>query len=322
MSGTEEKLLQKIKSLSEHVWENRIRQPEIDLWLSNFTGQCLTEELEKEHALYLLSKFLFYGKSEVHNLLQAMFQDLFRNRLTVAIRHKLSDRDDFDGLHQGFLQELSYTRFLGLGNPAESATHILYDFRVVNALAVEYFGSIHNLFSGELQGDDTRWNDPSVCRLVFLDDFCGSGHQAEQLGQNLLPLLREVAKRSNVKLELWYLTMISTTEGLDYLRRTNLFDLVDAVSQMDATYKTFSATSQVYRNPPQGLTRMDGQVMANGYGSLIEAECPLGYGDSQLLLGFHHNVPDNTLPIFRRDRSDLPWHAIFPRYEKYVEADL
>ena len=249
-----------------------------------------------------------------------MFRDLYRNRLTVSIRQGLSHRNDFDALHEGFLKELSKTRFLGLGNPAESGTHILYDFRLVNGLPVENFVAPHDLITGELQRDDTRWSDPNVCRLVFLDDFCGTGKQAEELGRKWITLLRQVAGRSEVQLEIWYLTMISTAEGLDRIRSTNLFDWVDAVSHMDVTYKAFGATSQVYRDPPNGLTKEDGRRMARHYGLLLDPLWPLGYGDCQLLLGFHHNVPDNTLPIVRRDNSDPPWHAIFPRYEKYMEA--
>ena len=43
----------------------------------------------------------------------------------------------------------------------------------------------------------------------------------------------------------------------------------------------------------------------------------LGFEDSQLLLGFHHNIPDNTLPIMWFDGPDrVPWKPIFRRYPK------
>ena len=40
---------------------------------------------------------------------------------------------------------------------------------------------------------------------------------------------------------------------------------------------------------------------------------PLGYNDCQMLLGFHHNTPNNTLPIFWREKN---WTPIFKRYAK------
>ena len=38
-----------------------------------------------------------------------------------------------------------------------------------------------------------------------------------------------------------------------------------------------------------------------------------GYKDSQLLLGFTHNTPDNTLPIIWKEEN---WIPIFKRYSK------
>ena len=44
---------------------------------------------------------------------------------------------------------------------------------------------------------------------------------------------------------------------------------------------------------------------------------PLGYRDGQLLLGFSHNTPDNTLPVFWYEERDGPnWRPMFRRYPK------
>ena len=42
----------------------------------------------------------------------------------------------------------------------------------------------------------------------------------------------------------------------------------------------------------------------------------LGFKDCQLLLGFNHNTPDNTLPIFWYDEKNYNWYPIFKRYKK------
>ena len=37
----------------------------------------------------------------------------------------------------------------------------------------------------------------------------------------------------------------------------------------------------------------------------------------KLLIGFAHNIPNNTLPIiWGEGTSAAPWHALFRRYEK------
>ena len=271
---------------------------------------------ERTHAMYLLSKFLFFGHKEIRELLRAMYQDLFRSRLSMEIRDRLSERDDFDLVRTGFLSELRQTRFLGLGNPAESGTHLLYDFRIANRLPVGVFANPHNLFTGRLDDPTTAW-DREVRRLIFLDDFCGSGMQGLEMGRKYVSLMNDVAHRTGIELECWYLTMLGTSAGLDKVRASGLFRYVEAVSELDDTYRIFGEDSQIFRDAPPGVTRSEAERMAKYYGYRLAPTQPLGFEDCQLLLGFHHNVPDNTLPIVSRERQNPPWFPIFPRVEKF-----
>jgi hypothetical protein len=45
----------------------------------------------------------------------------------------------------------------------------------------------------------------------------------------------------------------------------------------------------------------------------------LGFENGQLLVGFHHNTPDNTLPIIWYDEEFASWTPIFKRYNKIYE---
>ena len=314
---TTEALYEKIKDLNELIWENRATRPSVNRWLDNFSGDCVSKQAERVHALYLLSKFLYLGQVEVREMLRAMFQDLIRHPLSVKARAALTDKNDFDNVFQGFLDELSSTRFLGLGRPAESGAHILYDFRLVNELQLDYFSSPHELFTSGLNDPDTEWTYPQVKRLIFIDDFCGTGDQAADIGLKYVPLMRDIAEKSNIQLEVWYLTLLATKAGLDKLRSRQVFDRVESVSELDSTYRVFSPDSQVYANPPDDLKQCDAETIIRHYGESIFAGHPFGYGNSQLLLGFHHNVPDNTLPVIWLEQPEIPWHAIFPRYTKY-----
>ena len=311
-------LYRKIKELNELLWENRVTRPAVDKWLANFSGASHSLESERANALYLLSRFLYFGRPEVRELLRAMFQDLIRHRLTVEIRSHLPDKDDFTAIHNEFRAELDRTRFLGLGNPAESGNHILYNFRLVNALRLDLFVHLHELFTKALNDTQSNWAFPDVDRLIFIDDFCGTGSQAADAGRKYLPVIRQAASRSNTNVDIWYLTMLATENGLDHVRSQNLFNRVESVSVLDGTYQVFNQKSQVYANPPADITKDDAEAIAHHYGKLLLPPCPLGYGDSQLLLGFHHNVPDNTLPIFWQDLPDVPWFAIFPRDTKVL----
>ena len=314
---TTEALYEKIKELNELIWENRATRPSVNRWLDNFSGGCVSKETERGHALYLLSKFMYLGQIEVRELLRAMFQDLVRHPLSIKARATLTDKNDFDKVFHGFLSELHATRFLGLGRPAESGAHLLYDFRLVNELPLDLFSSPHELFTGGLNDPDTEWAYPQVKRLIFIDDFCGTGDQAADIGLKYIPLMRDVAKKSCIQLEVWYLPLLATRSGLDNLRSQGLFDRVESVSELDSTYRVFSPDSQVYANSPEDINQCTAKAIVRHYGQTLLAGGPFGYGNSQLLLGFHHNIPDNTLPIIWLERPDIPWRAIFPRFTKY-----
>jgi hypothetical protein len=67
--------------------------------------------------------------------------------------------------------------------------------------------------------------------------------------------------------------------------------------------------------------------VAKEYGELIgfHADDACGYKDSQMLMGFHHNTPDNTLPIMWADNTAVGgsnWAPIFKRYPKYLGDSL
>ena len=309
-------LYEKIMGLNELVWESRADRPAVDLWLENFTGDRTSIDNERKHALYLLSKFLYFGQIQVRQLLMAMFQDLIRHPLSVEVREGLSDKGDFSAVHQGFLDEISRTRFLGLGGPAESGARLLYDFRLVNRIPVDACVNLSDLFTGPYNNSGSEWALPAVRRVIFIDDFCGTGDQATAISHQYLPWMRQAAKRCGGNIDAWYLTLLATTGGLEKLRNNALFDRVQSVSELDDTYRAFSTDSQFYVNAPDDLPKDEAESIARHYGGLLSLGQPLGYKDSQLLLGFEHNVPDNTLPIFSRSRVNPPWHPIFPRIDK------
>ena len=312
-----EELHQKVKSLNELLWEHRVNLPVIEQWLDNFVGAFNLPQLERDHALYLLSKFLYFGRKEIRQLLGVMFRDLIRQPLTILSRDRLHGSNDFAAVHREYEVEIGRTRFLGLGNPAESGTHILYHFRQVNQIPSCYFPNFHDLFTGQLHDPQTAWQDGNIRRLILIDDFCGTGVQAEGIGKKIVPLLQDVSTRGGVTIEVWYLTLFATSTGLERLRLAGLFDHVESVSELDPSYRVFDDKSQFYIQPPSGINKSEAEGIVRGYGEKLWPGAPLGFGDCQLLIGFHHNVPDNTLPIITQERSELPWRPVFPRDDKF-----
>ena len=60
--------------------------------------------------------------------------------------------------------------------------------------------------------------------------------------------------------------------------------------------------------------REKAKVIALTYGKKIAKSVPLGYKDGQLLIVFHDNCPNNSIPIlWATGTSSSPWTPLFGR---------
>lgn len=314
--STHDELLGRIKTLSEKLWEHRCSGPDVQQWLSNFDGRQLGDaNLERLHALHLLSRVSYFGLRELRVLLRAMFRDLFRYPIIQQIRAANGGTRDLAIVRTAFNDEVLATRFLGMGNPAESGTHLLYYFRQENRLQKDLFVQEHSLLSAAATDSSAVIIPPGLRRLVFVDDLCGSGQQSLDYSRALLPELRDVAAREGRTLEIQYLVLFGTVDGLDRARKHSDFDRVAAVTELDSSYRTFDKDSRVFRKPPPHIDQTSSRAVAEAYGAALWPRWPLGFDDGQLLLAFHHNIPDNSLPILWFDNHPT-WRPAFPRYGK------
>jgi hypothetical protein len=304
-----ESLLRKIKVLNERLWEQRAGEPEIDRWLDNFGP----DDKDRYRALYILSKFMYIGKTEIVELLHALYRDLLRRPLVQAARESLGHTADVGAIHRRLTSDLRRVRFLGVGSPAESGTHLLYYFRQVNRLPVAAFVASHQILSTREGRPILR--TPSVKHYVFIDDLCASGQQVGQYARELVVDMRTAAEEIGRKIEIDYFCLVGTSAGMQGVRRNVDFDRVEAVLELDATYRAFDKSSR-YFGPSYAPGLVDCEALCRRFGDLLMPGDPLGYGNSQLLLGFHHNTPDNTLPIFWFDEGNPAWSPIFRRFPK------
>jgi hypothetical protein len=303
-------LIEKIKLLNESIWEHRVSHATIERWLENFADKSLPVSDQQIHALHLLSQFLYLGEREVRELLKAIFRDLYQYPIVAKIRRERSDTKNTRVISRAFNRELQHTRFLGMGNPSESGTHLLYYFRQENALPRTLFINGHDILSRG--GRVTRLKIPSIRRYVFIDDLCGSGTQAIQYSKDIL----RDAKAADKTVKFSYYTLFSTEVGIAQVREQSLFDDVQAVFLLDKTFGCFSKHSR-YFLPDESFRKGPSKQICSRYGKQLEPDHPLGYKNGQLLLGLFHNVPDNTLPIIWHDGAPgVSWKPIFRRYPK------
>jgi hypothetical protein len=306
-------LTEKLKALNETVWDRRLNWPRIEAWLENFAADAPEEqEREQLHALFLLSHFTFFGSRAMRALLRSLFRDRIRYPLVAEIRRQLEDTRDIVKIGEEFSRELDATRFIGMGNPSESGTHLLYFFRQENNLSRDLFVSPHECLDTET-ATGKQIESGAIRRLVFLDDFCGSGRQALEYSRQILQKLKARAAGLSAS----YHVLFATDHGLKKIRSTALFDQVSSVCELDDSFKCFHESSRYFRNCPTSIDREYGKQMCTKYGKFVEPRSPLGFGGCELLLGFEHNIPNNTLPIiWSEGHGDLKWVPAFRRYRK------
>jgi hypothetical protein len=307
----EESLRRKIRRLDEAVWERRVPGHSLDDWLNSFSPSNHNGIDERLQMLYLLSNFLYFGVREIRHLLRVLFDDLCRRPILRDIRVNNHDTIDLDLIDRSYAVALGRTRFLGVGNPSESGVHLLYYFRQENKLAPSLFINQIQL-PGVTPSEDH--GPKHVDRYIFIDDLCATGDQAIDYSQWVV----QTIKRAHSKAFVAYFPLFATTSALRRVRREANFDRVASVVELDDTFRCFADNSRFYSGVDAPISREAARETSLYYGSVLCPRHPLGYRDSQLALGFSHNTPDNTLPIFWEEPNDLlpTWNPVFKRYSK------
>lgn len=310
-----------VRVLVQDAWERDITWQEIAAWIKNFTGQELSQDDERRYALFLLTRFMYFGKRLVREMLRAQYRDYFEAPLKQRIRRRLRGTKDLQKIEQIYCSELHATRFVGLGNPAESGAHLLYYFRQVNRLPKDLFVDLAGAFlpvniSGKIAFKPAN---PAVHRYVFFDDLVASGTQATlYLSKNLAKI-----KSRNSEIAFSFLSLFATSKGLQAMNAPGMFNgKAQTLFELDESYKAFEPQSRYFKGRPDWLDIVSMEKFVRGYGKRLSPDAPVGFADSQLLLGFTHNTPDNAPPIFWDEGQRQSWQPLFVRYDKLYSGVL
>jgi hypothetical protein len=288
---TQDDLRIKIKNLSETVWEGKASEPQLNAWLDNFATSANGSKDECTlHALYLLSQFMYFGSRQMRELMRVLFRDLYRYPIVEQIRKANNDTTDMVLISHEFQNALDRTLFLGIGNPSESGYHLLYYFRQENGLPKTRFAHSHEVFQRKrlskwqmlktlLFNRKARYagtltlRHPNINRYVFIDDFCGSGHQGGEYSKDIV----EDIKAFDSAIQISYFVLFGTTAGMDFVRKNTAFDVVHCIYELDDTFRCFSPSSRYFPSPSDEITATFAEQMCRLYGSLLVPEDPLGY---------------------------------------------
>lgn len=307
-----DELKTKLHHLNLYVWERKALWPDIKKWLDNFIKDEFDAEKDEQiQMLYLISQFMYFGSREMRELLKSIYRDKYRYSVIERIRKQNSDTTDEALINSLYSCELNKTRFLGVGNPSESGTHLLYYFRQESGLPKDLFINTHEIT--KRSGEKTVLRDPMVKEYVFIDDLCGTGNQACDYSHEIVNDIKTLNPNAVVS----YYVLFAMSDGIKKVKSDSAFDIVDSVYEFDDTFKCFGEYSRHFQNVKFPICKSRAQSISYRHGMKLQPGLPLGYKDCQLLVGFHHNTPDNTLPIIWHEEGvNNTWNAIFKRYNK------
>lgn len=307
-----ESLFTSIQNLSFYCWNKRFTRKRIEDWLANFAGKVFTLDKEKRIALFMLLHFVYYNLEEVKHLCK----ELFCNYL-----HEVYDSHIQD-INKNSIEIMNNTYLFPLGNPSESGSNILYYFRTENKIPAEkfQFDLSEALFSQQYKGKN----------IIIMDDVTLTGEQAvryikriinshknkkEGIFSRIVKLYKKDISKPISDRKIFILLLIADKEAIKNINN-ELKDFVEVTVitsiDIDKRSKVFSENSYVFCG--NSVYNEECKQFASYYGQKIQNNNnKLGFNNSQLLMGFFYNIPDNTLPIFWVNDN---WHAIFERADK------
>lgn len=329
--------IQKIKDLSTWIWKADIDNTKINNWLLNFNGLVdQNKEHEELNSLFLLKQYMYFGQRELREMLKSAYHNLFYKPLLHHLKY--TENVPSSNLENELKSNLSKTRFLGIGNVSESSSLLLYYFRQINSLEAKLFWHVHQVFQynqDNVLSLTSNENGDFIENYIFLDDISGSGTQAysfftgKDREEKIVGLeVVEQIKKKNPNANIYYITLFSTHKSNEKLAQ--IADLkIKSVFLLDETYRVFNNKSRYFPSKEENHesqideSRLDelnySKRISEKYFSLLNLDSYYKYGfkNSQLLLSFFYNTPNNTLPIFWVKNDS--WENIFKRYEKILK---
>lgn len=259
---------------------------EIRAWLNQFAPD------ERRPMLYLLHQVRFFNSLMVREAVECLHLNSLK-----TLKVERSDSDSDSDSEEQFL-------ITAFGNPAKSGSTLARIYRSTNRLVpanVAHFDSIKEQLE----------QNTGIKHIICVEDVIGSG-------EDMLNFLRAIDQKigsvlAERKISVIIQSVCALSDGvkkiedqaktLKYELTLNYYEVVD---------KCFSRTPE-YRNIDEDWDEI--KSIALKYGKRLRPDKPLGYGDSQMLVVFHDNCPNNTLPILWAESRDFEFHwtPLFPR---------
>ena len=230
------------------------------------------EDDERDVAIKLLSNTKYYSQKDING-----FFKILHGKFVRAIGQK----------------SLKHICFLGIGGASKSGQMMLYLYRTVNGLSASHFQNLSTLppFAGK-----------GIQVLAFVDDFIGTGQQVTKFWHEELK-----GQRGIEKAYLYCLVLFAFQRAVEYVQAQTPFKVI-CVELLDERDRAFSSKCVIFSNDEE---RRRAEEICRWHGQVLCPQHPLGYDNSQALVAFEYQTPNNSLPILWSNARG--WIPIFER---------
>lgn len=294
---------EKIIELDSYIWRTNFKDVGIKQWCKNFDSKEDVTLAQK-----LLSQFIYFDDVMIREMLISLYRDL----VIYPIKQQIISNGIVSNIEKE--KEINKTRFLGMGNPSESGTLLLYYFRQINNINKNLF------IDGSSSKVQLNNNNTEIKRYIYIDDMSITGSQIIDYATNeKYTITAKKIKDNNPKIKINCYLLFATDTALEKIKELKIFNRVESVFELDGSFNCFSEDpSSRYlktQNERSKVKTMLKKYMHNYEAGELEGNDRMfGFKEAGLLLGLNHNTPNNTLPIFWGEGPK--WNPLFIRYGK------
>jgi len=286
LHNLEEVVLEKCDSFVRlSVWPSS-QQLNFRGWIDNFS-----DDQDRTYALHLLNSFTFYNSELCSALLFGAIQSL-------SIPHSR-----LETMNESLLAwdaDLRRTIFVPVEGEKPNITDsgIMLAGMVRRRLQIpeDRIKSFDQLLQAIAAGRS------GITRVVFFDDFIGSGQQFIRL--LLTPRMNNVPYDIilSAGCEIRYCCFVATAYGLRNIEGSLPDAKVQSSHVIDETHSVVAPNSRVW--PNELRSGVDDFILRSSRRAGIPDHNRLGFHNLGLALAFDHTIPDASLPIFYNSTSD------------------
>ncbi len=265
---------------------SKITPQHVRAWLNQFASNT-----ESRLMFQLLQELRFYNESKIREKLSVIHTSVKRGIVEIVSRSKRVRKD--------FILS-------SFGAISKSSTSYARMYASENKITVNNIVSFHKI--GKIL---EKRND--VQGIVFIDDIIGSGNTVIEHLEEIDCNYGDILADNNVKIVVAAICGLASNIA-KIEKRGNRYKYQLEVMVPDLLTKedqSFSDKSIIFKDEYE---RKEAEKISFKYGVQLYRKHPLGYDNCQLLVVFHDNCPDNSLPIlWISGNSVLGWKPLFKR---------